>query len=138
MSVQVEVDTRAALAMLRTKPQEIDRALESGIRDGTIYLQRELSTYPPQRPGSTYVRQNTLKSSWQQADSLRVQKRGSVIEGRIASNSNIAPYNRYVQDAEHQASIHRRRWTNTVQNVARRSRRQIHQFIQDRINAALR
>ena len=138
MSVQVEVDTRRALTMLRQTPQKLDRALHSGMEDATLYLQREMSVYPSQRPGSTYARTLVLRGSWNQADSRRIQRRGTVIEGRIASNSDIAPYNRYVQDAEHQASIHRRLWTNTVQAVARRSRQQINRFFQDRINAALR
>lgn len=138
MSAQVTVDVRVAVAMLRKKPEELNRAMESAMRDSTLYLQRQMATYPAQRPNSTYVRRNMLKASWMQADSLRIQRRGGTIEGRIASNSNIAPYNRYVQDDEFQARIHERLWTNTVQKVARRSRNQVRQFFQDRINAALR
>ena len=53
---------------------------------------------------------------------------GSELVGEVGSNENMAPYNRYVQDQTQQASIHRGRWTNTVQETARRNRATIQRY----------
>lgn len=80
-----------------------------------------------------YKRTGTLRRSW----SDTVRKVGVGYEGRVTSNGNAAPYNRYVQDADRQAGVHRGRW-DTAQEVARRSRDDINRMFQNRLAAELR
>jgi hypothetical protein len=131
--VSIIINDREVRQMLQRAPQQIHRAMRGGMEDATTYLLRQMQTYPQQRAGSTYKRTGTLGRSW----SRRIRGRGLDIEGVVGSNSNIAPYNRRVQDQTRQASIHRGRWS-TVQQVAARSRNTIQRFFDDRLRAELR
>jgi hypothetical protein len=77
-----------------------------------------------------YKRTNTLYRSW----STVLKGGGAELVGGVVSNSNIAPYNRYVQDATLQAKIHQDRWS-TVQGIARRSEREVQDIFAARIAA---
>jgi hypothetical protein len=59
---------------------------------------------------------------------------GAELIGGVVSNGNIAPYNRYVQDATRQARIHQDRW-DTVQAIGRRSEREVQDIFAARIAA---
>ncbi len=76
--------------MLDRTPRELDRALRGGMTDAMVYLNRQMTTYPPQRTGSAYKRTGTLGRSW----SWKIDGTGAEIVGRLGSNANIAPYNR--------------------------------------------
>jgi len=133
MDVSLEVEIRQALATLGRVPTQVERALRGGMEDSTSYLERQLTTYPPKRPGSGYVRTDTLRGSWD----TRIEGRGLEIVGTVFSNGNVAPYNRLVQDRTRQARVHRGRWTNTAQEVSERSRGQINDMFASRIRAAI-
>lgn len=64
------------------------------MRRATAEGQRKIAIYPPQRlRKSGYRRTGTLKRSW----SKKVSAGGNKVQGIVGSNSNIAPYNRFVQ-----------------------------------------
>jgi hypothetical protein len=77
-----------------------------------------------------YKRTNTLYRSW----STVLKGGGAELVGGVVSNGNIAPYNRYVQDATLQAKIHQDRW-DTVQAIGRRSEREVQDIFAARIAA---
>lgn len=101
--------------------------------DATVYVLNQMRTYPPQRQGSTYKRTNTLKGSW----SRDVQREAGGLVGRVVSNGNAAPYNRFVQDRDQQARWHRGNWTNTAQAVSERSNDAIQDMFRARVEAAI-
>lgn len=111
--VTITIDDKEVREMLRRTPRDVDRALRLAMRDAVTLLTRDMKEYPRAPFGSTYIRTNVLKDSW----SNNVQVRGGEVTGIVGSNSNMAPYNRYVQDEPKQAEIHQGRW-NTVQSVA--------------------
>ncbi len=128
-TVTITIDSREVRNLLDRAPGRINRALRAAMDDSTVLLLRELQTYPPQRTGTTYKRTGTLRRSWQR----RVTNEGSAIVGEVVSSGNMAPYNRLVQDQVRQASIHRGRWTNTVQEVTRRNERTIQRYFDRRL-----
>ena len=118
--------------MLDRTPAQIDRALRGAMTDATVWLLRQMQTYPPQRTGSAYRRTGTLGRSWSRA----VTDETGAIVGRVTSSGNTAPYNRLVQDRTRQARVHRGRWQ-TAQDVSERSAGQINDMFAARIRAAL-
>ena len=128
--VTIEIDSRAARALLDLAPERVNRALRAGMEDSTVLLLREMQTYPPQRAGSSYVRTNVLRGSWSRDP---IEQRQNRITGIVRSNANTAPYNRLVQDATVQARVHRGRWTNTAQNVRRRTEKTIQNYFDRRL-----
>jgi hypothetical protein len=129
-TVTVDIDSREVRNMIDRAPQRVIRALRAAMDDSTVLLLREMQTYPPQRPGSTYDRTDTLKRSWHRPP-VRALSRGLV--GEVVSSGNMAPYNRQVQDQTRQAAVHRGRWTNTAQEVARRNERTIQRYFDRRL-----
>lgn len=128
-TVNVDIDSRQVRTMIDRAPARINRALRAAMDDSTVLLLREMQTYPPQRPGSTYKRTNTLRRSWLR----RVRGDASSVTGEVVSSGNMAPYNRLVQDQTRQARVHRGRWTNTAQEVARRNERTIQRYFDRRL-----
>ena len=128
-TVNIEIDSRQVRRMIDRAPQRVNRALRAAMDDSTILLLREMQTYPPQRPGSTYKRTGTLRRSWLR----RVSNAGVGVTGEVVSSGNMAPYNRLVQDQTRQARVHRGRWTNTAQEVARRNERTIQRYFDRRL-----
>lgn len=59
------------------------------------------------------------------------------IRGRVGSDGNIAPYNRWVQDEERQARVHRGRWV-TLQASMRRREQAIQRLFERRVEMAVR
>lgn len=139
-------------------PGAITNALRLATEDTTLYWQRLMKTYPPSpspvqgtafnpvrfRTGSGrdvdfmarrregYVRTGTLGRSWTSPDSRRVEVGQDAVTGRTSSSGNIAPYNRYVQDAELQARVHQGRW-DTIQAVMGRTTPTVQRFYANRL-----
>lgn len=130
--MQISIQDDDVINRLRAAPRQIAQANRAAMYDITSLIARDLKTYPVQRP-TTYIRTHDLARSWQKS----IEARGANVVGRVRSSGQIAPYNRWVQDEEWQAAIHRGHWTNTVQAVgrARRTtaqeifRRRLHQFV---------
>lgn len=128
--ITVEIDAAAAIDMLRTMPDRIDRAMRGAMTDSTVLLLREMKQYPAPPDGSTYTRTGTLGKSW----SKRIEGRGMEITGIVGSNGNMAPYNYGVQDRDRQWRIHQGRWT-TIQEASERNRDTIESYFESRIRA---
>ena len=128
-NVTIRIDSQETRLLLTRAPQRINRALRAAMEDATVLLLREQQTYPAQRPGSKYRRTNMLRRSW----SRRIRQEGSSLVGEVGSNEGMAPYHRRVQDATQQASIHRGRWTNTVQETTRRNQATIQRYFDRRL-----
>ena len=129
-TVTIQIDSRETRLMLLRAPSRIDRALRAAMEDSTALLLREQRTYPPKRAGSAYVRTENLMKSWSRTP---VRREGSTLVAEVGSNRDTAPYHRYVQDATMQASIHRGRWTNTVQETTRRNQATIQRYFDRRL-----
>ncbi|KKN78099.1 hypothetical protein LCGC14_0353260 [marine sediment metagenome] len=87
----IPIDTRGRGRLDRLK---LTRDLKAAMIATTANGQRFIARYPAQRlTKSNYRRTGTLKRSW----SSTVQVSGSRMVGIVGSNSNIAPYNRFVQ-----------------------------------------
>ena len=128
-----EIDAAAAIDMLRTMPDRIDRAMRGAMTDSTVLLLREMKQYPAPPDGSTYTRTGNLGKNW----SKRIEGGGMEITGVVGVNTNAAPYARFVQDSEFQARVHQGRWT-TIQEASERNADAIQGFFESRINAELR
>lgn len=128
-TINVDIDSRQVREMIDRAPARINRALRAAMDDSTVLLLREMQTYPPQRQGSAYKRTNTLRRSWLR----RVTNVGVGVTGEVVSSGNMAPYNRLVQDQTQQARVHRGRWTNTAQEVARRNERTVQRYFDRRL-----
>lgn len=132
--ISLDVQSGAALRLLREAPDGLATALDGTVNDASALMLRELRTYPPAPRNSTYKRTKTLDRSWSRRFSGSGLDRSVV----IGSNENIAPYNRRVQDAEKQARVHRSRWRNTVQGVAERNERNVANMLEERSQAEIR
>jgi hypothetical protein len=144
-------------------PLAINNALRLATEDTTLYWQRLMKTYPPAPPprmgtafnpvrfttragrsvefmarrSEGYTRTGTLGRSWTSPDSRRVEVGSDFAWGRTSSSGDIAPYNRYVQDAELQARVHQGRWE-TIQAVMQRTTATVQRFYSSRLAAAVR
>jgi len=128
-TVTIEIESRQVIGYLQQAPVRINRAMRAAMEDATVLIHRQMQTYPPQRAGSTYKRTNTLRASWLR----RISGQGNEITGEVVSSGNTAPYNRLVQDADRQAAVHRGRWTNTAQEVQRRTTPTIQRYFDRRL-----
>ena len=128
-TVTIEIESRQVIGYLQQAPVRINRAMRAAMEDATVLIHRQMQTYPPQRAGSTYKRTNTLRASWFR----RISGQGNEIVGEVVSSGNTAPYNRLVQDADRQAAVHRGHWTNTAQEVQRRTTPTIQRYFDRRL-----
>ena len=128
-TVTIEIESRQVIGYLQQAPVRINRAMRAAMEDATVLIHRQMQTYPPQRAGSMYKRTNTLRASWLR----RISGQGNEITGEVVSSGNTAPYNRLVQDADRQAAVHRGRWTNTAQEVQRRTTPTIQRYFDRRL-----
>lgn len=131
--VTITVDSRAVHQMLAGAPGQINRAMYVGMVDATTLLLTLTRRYPPPRAGSRYVRTYTLMRSWSRQIVGTVQ----TLQGVVASNSAMAPYNRYVMSRADQALVHRGRWA-TVEDIAEQSQAAINRIFDARLQAGLR
>lgn len=109
--MQIDIDISRAEAAL--SGFRIER-LAPAVRRAVLRMQARMAVYPPQRPGSTYVRTGTLGRRWTSGQPT-ISTSGSAIVGRYGNNTNYAPF---VQGDLTQARIHRGRWQ-TDEQVAR-------------------
>ncbi len=87
----IPIDTRGRGRLDRLK---LTRELKAAMTSTTANGQRFIARYPAQRlTKSNYRRTGTLKRSW--SSNVNVSSRRIV--GVVGSNSNIAPYNKFVQ-----------------------------------------
>lgn len=131
--ISISIDSKAASDLFQRMPQRVEAAILGTMEDSASMFLATMKRYPTQRPGSTYKRTGTLMRSWSSRPATRFSGGWQKI---IGSNSNIAPYNRYVQDRDRQARIHRGRWQ-TAQDVAEQSYSQVQRFADQRFRAAL-
>jgi hypothetical protein len=159
MEIHIVVNDGQVRRDLDRMPPAITNALRFATEDTTLYWQRIVKTYPPPpdaiqgtaanpvrftamgravsfmaRRREGYVRTGTLGRSWTMPDSRRVEVSPTVVTGRTSSSGNIAPYNRYVQDAAYQARIHQGRWE-PIQATMQRTAPQVQRFYANRLNA---
>jgi len=129
-TVTIEIESRQVIGYLQSAPTRINRAMRAAMEDATTLIHREMRTYPPKPSGSRYDRTMTLQASWLRPP---ISGQGNEIVGEVVSSGNTAPYNRLVQDADRQAAVHRRRWTNTAQEVQRRTTPTIQRYFDRRL-----
>lgn len=89
------------------------KVLEKPMQRSVYRLQRDMADYPPQRPGSKYIRgygmaggpatSERLGQSW----TVKVSRRANGLEGKVGTRVSYAPF---VQSERFQARIHRGRW----------------------------
>lgn len=130
-NISVSVDSSAAQAVINSAPNRIRNAMAGGMTDATTYLIARMRRYPPTRPNQKYIRTGTLGRSW----FSRTEGSGLNITGRVFSAGNIAPYNRIVQDRQHQGRLFRGRWQ-TIQDVAEQEQNTVVRMFADRLAAA--
>ncbi len=98
--------------------RDMQRLMTKTVADGKRFIAR----YPPQRlRASGYKRTGTLKRSW----SFKVNNEGRRIVGIVGSNSNIAPYNRFVQGKRQRRLFRGAGWKNVNTLEARMTRQLI-------------
>jgi len=131
--VTIRIDSAQVEALLDRAPRRVNDALRLGMEDAAALLLRTLKTYPPKVDSTTYRRTGTLGRSW----SRTISGGGATVRAEITSSGYIAPYNRYVQDREQQARVHRGRWI-TVQSAAERNAAGINRMFATRLRNALR
>ena len=133
MNLSISIYDGEVRDLINRAPAKLSDAMLGGMNDATALVLRELKTYPPPPPNSTYKRTRSLSNSWHK----EIEGSGLQIRGIVGSNQNIAPYNRWVQDEERQAEVHRGRWTNTAQEVLRHNEANIRDMFSARVRAAL-
>ena len=111
------------------------RTLRKPMDRGMLRLQRDMSKYPPPRPGQTYrrgqdPRSEDLGASW---ITKITQTAGGMI-GRVGNNTSYAPW---VQSHQFQAWMHKGRWQ-TDRDVVERNRAPIMRDFEQEIMKALR
>ncbi len=98
--------------------RDLQRLMTKTVAEGNRFIAK----YPPQRlRKSGYKRTNTLKRSW----SFKVRNEGRRIIGTVGSNSNIAPYNRFVQGKRQRRLFRGAGWRNVNTLEARMTRQLI-------------
>ena len=127
--ITIEIESRQVIGYLQQAPVRINRAMRAAMQDATTLIHRQMRTSPPKPSGSRYDRTMTLQASWFR----RISGQGNEIVGEVVSSGNTAPYNRLVQDADRQAAVHRGRWTNTAQEVQRRTTPTIQRYFDRRL-----
>jgi hypothetical protein len=100
------------------------------MRRSVLLLQNRMAQYPPQRPGSRYVRTGTLGRSW----TTQVQESSERVVGIVGNKVEYAPW---VQSQRFQAAIHRGRWR-TDEQVAEQSREEIGELFRQGVEEASR
>lgn len=98
--------------------RDLQKLMTNTVAEGNRFIAK----YPPQRlTKSGYKRTNTLKRSW----SFRVRNEGRRIVGTVGSNSNIAPYNKFVQGKTQRRLFRGAGWRNVNSLEARMTRQLI-------------
>lgn len=118
--------------------------LVSPMRRALARLQRRMADYPPQRPGSRYVRgrgmadsngvvRNLTSEQLGKRWTTRLDRAANGLRGRLGNNASYAPF---VQSQRFQARIHQGRWQ-TDEQVMNQEAAGIVRDFQQAINRAL-
>ena len=131
--VSIAIDGDKVIRRLNATPRQINIANRQAMEDSMVLLLRDQRTYPRPPANTTYKRTLALQKSW----SYEIKQGVDTIRGRVGSNPNTAPYNRYVQDEAMQARVHAQRWTNTIQGTLRARQTTIEGFFEERLRRAV-
>ena len=82
--------------------------IEQAVRNEVVEGVRFMSVYPTKPVGSRYRRTGKLRGSWH----FKMATGGGRIEGTVASQSNIAPYNEEVQGVGQEQIFRQIGWRN--------------------------
>lgn len=104
---EITIDASQVYAKLKLV-QDMPRVLAPPTREALTLLKGRMQRYPPEPPGSTYVRTGDLRRGWH----YRTVLSGNVL-GRVW-NEGVG-YADYVQSAERQAWMHVGRWQTEMQ-----------------------
>lgn len=126
----IEIQGIDALIRKLDSMERVNDILEPPMQRAVLRLQRDMAEYPPQRPGSSYVRTGTLGRRW----TTQVTRSGDGLTGKIGNNTVYAPF---VQSARFQAAVHRGRWNNTDEATLERNRQRIVDDFDNAIQRAL-
>jgi hypothetical protein len=132
-NISITVDDKQIRAMGKRYPDLMDQVIRGTLEDGSTKMLAEITRYPSPPPDTGYRRTNTLFRSWSRRAITKTANGWRVIVG---SNSNMAPYNRWVQDRDRQAKIHQGRWV-TAQDVIESLEGPIQRFADARLKAGL-
>lgn len=142
----VEVEIRGTDALIaKLGKVGATNVLRPPMQRTVLRIQRDMQEYPPQRPGSRYVRGRGMANAagvvlHKTSQNLgkrwitKVFQDGSYLTGKVGNNVTYAPL---VQSRQFQARIHRGRWQTDAQVVNRLTRTIVGDFEQT-IAAALR
>lgn len=127
----VEIEIRGTDALIaKLGRAQATTVLRAPMQRAVLRIKRDMQEYPPQRPGSRYVRgrgmadangvvahrtSQQLGKRW----TTKVAQAGAYLEGKVGNNVTYAPF---VQSRQFQARIHRGRWQTDAQVVDRLSR----------------
>lgn len=108
MHVQIElIGDDVLVTAFRRAPEIVAHELKPVSDAALLLLVSDLKRYPPELPGSSYVRTLTLGRTW----SAATPEWKTVSRGFEGSVGNSTPYGPFVQGAGFQADMHAGRWT---------------------------
>ena len=105
--------------------EKVTELLRPPMQRAVLRVQAKMAKYPPQRPGSRYVRgrgwadkngkvkrltSENLGKKW----TTKVDRVAGGITGKVGNNVSYGPF---VQSKQFQAKVHQGRWTNTDEVV---------------------
>ena len=90
-------------------PARLRAEIETAVAEAVFFGHEYIALYPPVIPSSTYEQTGLLGKSWVSS----IHRTSDSVQGLLGNDIYYGPY---VQDALHQASVHRGRWR-TVQGL---------------------
>jgi hypothetical protein len=126
-------NTDEFIGHLNRVPGQIRQASVAWADDVSTLWLRDVRTYPT-RPTTRYTRTGTLRRSWLRETRIE----GNSVVAEVKSSGNVAPYNRWVQDEDRQARMHRPFWKNTLQGSGRRREPEFRRMAEDRLRQYVR
>lgn len=112
MSVSIEIKGINKLMAKLSRAAAID-VLEPPMQRAVFRVQARMADYPPQRPGSSYIRGYGFKGGPRTSERLgqrwttRVIREANGLTGKVGNSASYGPL---VQSKKFQAKIHRGRW----------------------------
>lgn len=112
VTVRLEVEgLKEALRGLAATPNQVRQEMGMAMAKALFEAHDYIAKYPPEIPGSTYVRRTRLGGDW----SVNINHFSQGVRGFLV---NTMPYSPYVQDLEKQAEVHQGRWR-TIQDLGK-------------------
>jgi hypothetical protein len=106
VSITMKIDPKLSRQL---DPKQYDRALKRAMSPATKIVFEKVREYPPNRPGSSYIRTYNLRRSWRR----RITNNAQGVVGIVESSPEDARYNIWVKSPQYQAGIHRGLWPTT-------------------------